>query len=1234
MTKSILSLALAAITVTGAMAQTAGKPTLRHVEPKSEKSHIMAVSDNGLWGVGQASGDDGTYTQPRLLDVAKGQLIDLFGSNEKDVQGEACDATDDGKIVAGSWKNAPALYYTDSKKWQAMPMPEGKSFVDGKVSAITPDGKFAVGYAFSQIQEDGMVLWTEFPVAWSINGSNIEILDLPDMPVIDLESELARQVRLLQISSDGKYILGQVNFSYPMTSWSFLYNVQDKTWKPLGYKYENGVLMADENMPPVEDGKFSPNAKYLGCSIMSDEGDNVGVIDLSTGKFSIIPDSNGKMFSDVDNFGVVYASAPSIPMRNWSFYIGGYWFTWDLALRQIYGIDWRKDFTKDDYGLTGTYVGTSADGLRLMSADYSGIPGGTYLMTITKPLAELADELDPLGNYNVFPTQGSSFSSVRNITVYFDRPIEVIGERNSVVLYDDKGQKVKSSMQVALEAGQTNNLLISFRNADMEAGKNYTVVIPAGTVQVKGDANRKNKEIRLSYVGRANTPVKPVSISPESGTAMPRLSMTTNPVIVNFDAQLSVIEGGSIGLYRVDSEGKDEFLYALNSTIEGSRMTIFPAVEQELAKGVTYKVVINENTVGDIAGNNGNERLSISYEGTYVPDNQMVDGVVFRQDFNAGFGEMMLYDGDQRTPTSEMASWGFTSQYPWWTARDNKETMEQAAASHSMYSPAGKSDDWMVTPRLYIPDETCALTFDSQSFRKNKEDYLKVYILACDDIYTAPITKSFIDRIKEEGVLVYNEKQDPGKSEDLLEGDWKHNKVELKEYAGKNIYIAFMNDNENQSAVFVDNVLVQRDLEFSIGLTTPAYIVDAESVPVGLVFKVLGDKTYDSIDFRLLDADGKELQKKTVGSLSLNKDSEPYEFTFAEPLALEKGCINNYTVEAKVGEKSVALPSSIKNLRFKPRRTVVLEEGTGTSCPNCPRGLKAVEMMEELYGDQFIPVAIHGYTSGSTFLNAWTAEYAAFLGFQAYPTGLLNREQSGTEFYVKDNDYQINDPENGTTWFDITSRMLSELTDAEVAVDHAYIDPESGYIEVGIKMNYAYDNDNTNINVHTVVLENDLFSFQSNNYAHSTSTLMADWCQGGKYGSNPAPYVFNHVARGMHGNIYAGASGMFPRVIDSSKGYTNTYAFPIPEALEKPENAEVVVMLIDANTGKIINAAKKACVNHTVGVDEVDTDSDANATGDVYSITGVRVMRGATISDVNRLDKGIYIFNGKKIVVR
>ena len=52
-----------------------------------------------------------------------------------------------------------------------------------------------------------------------------------------------------------------------------------------------------------------------------------------------------------------------------------------------------------------------------------------------------------------------------------------------------------------------------------------------------------------------------------------------------------------------------------------------------------------------------------------------------------------------------------------------------------------------------------------------------------------------------------------------------------------------------------------------------------------------------------------------------------------------------------------------------------------------------------------------------------------------------------------------------------------------------------------------------------------------------------------------------------------------------------------------------------------------------VGVDNV-FDENVRANGDVYNIAGVKVLENATIEDVNRLEKGIYIFNGKKVMVR
>ena len=51
----------------------------------------------------------------------------------------------------------------------------------------------------------------------------------------------------------------------------------------------------------------------------------------------------------------------------------------------------------------------------------------------------------------------------------------------------------------------------------------------------------------------------------------------------------------------------------------------------------------------------------------------------------------------------------------------------------------------------------------------------------------------------------------------------------------------------------------------------------------------------------------------------------------------------------------------------------------------------------------------------------------------------------------------------------------------------------------------------------------------------------------------------------------------------------------------------------------------------TVGVNGIDAD---NSGADVFTVTGVRVLTGATADDIDRLPAGIYICRGKKIIVK
>lgn len=1232
MNKFLLAIGACALSASSALAGAAA-PAIRSFVPSDQDGQVFHMSDNGKWGVGQSFDDNAQYSRPFLMGFEDNSFTRLYTDSNKETVGRANDVTDDGMIVAGSWNNNPAIYHVDTGKWEKMPVPPGFTYQEGQISAITPDGKYAVGYFWMGVQNvNGVTSYIERSMMWDLSGSKIKFLDLQNVPSFDTMGYSADSVRFIDITADGSKILGFVNFTAPMTAWTFLYDVAAQSYTPVGADIIGQyVVPSSDEILAVDEGKFSKDGKYIGVTVYDSHDDQaIAIYNIASGDFYLVPESNGMLFGDIDNNGVIYASSPNTsPVRNWSFFAQGYWFDFKQVLKQEWGIDWQKDFLKDDMGLSGTVAAVTGDGLDIMAAHYTQRPTRLFKIGLDTPLHELAKTLDPLANYTVTPAAGSVFSTVRNITINFDRDVTVVGDKSSVLLLDEDGNEAYHSIGLATQASQDNVVVATFRNATLDEGKTYTLVVPAGAIQIKGDANRANREIRVNYSGRANVPVKPVVIAPEPGTGMPILSMGTNPINILFDAVLSPLDG-TIDLYNYQDD-QWQFLTTMAGDIQGSMLNVYPLGEVRLAKDVRYKVVINKNTVGDLAGNNGNEEFSFEYVGTFERDPESDNGVVYQIDFNYGFEDMMLYDGDQRMPQNAVSDWGFTYEYPWWTVRESNDSMDSAAASHSMYNPAGKSDDWMITPQLFIPDDKCSLSFQSQSYKFGCEDHLKIYVYATESKYTAPITTAVVDKFKENAVLIYDKVQDPGASEEGMDGEWTDNEISLAQFAGKDIYIAFVNDNEDQSAVFIDNIAVLRDMDFALGISTEKYVVDQTDIAVSGRLEVLVPNEYDGIELVLQNEEGDEIDRITKTGTFTKGDA--FNFSFDNPLPLQKSVSNPYFVYAKVGNVSTIYKGSVVNLNFKPRRTVVVEEATGTKCGFCPLGHRALEVLEDMYGDQVIPVAIHCYSGGSDFGTDWTMSYGSFHGFNSAPVASLNREVIAGPFAVDDNTgmYIYNDPVNQSTWFDIISKQITELTDAEIEVNDAVINPEAKTISVSAAMRYAYNNDNTNLNLHTVVLENGLRGRQSSNVYNNTSETLGPWGKGGAYGSATATYMYDHIARGMHGRNFNGVSGFFPRQLTAGEVYDANYTFDIPTYLTDVNSAEVVVMLIDVNSGRILNAARKPLKVDGSGVDTV---SAAVFSGKVYSVTGSVVLDNASEADINNLEPGIYICNGRKIIIR
>ena len=1180
-----------------------------HVFNFNDGSILQNISDNGKWGVAFGSNQANSLWNfyPKLIDFSNDKVIELLTEGELDGAincAAATDVTDDGQLVVGNYGNAPAIYHVDRAKWEKLPVPEapnGFSWDDGYVNSVTPDGKWAVG-TMSYNSYFG-----EIPVLWNLEGTPTIVETL--YPLEDMSGFSQDQTRFMSITADGKKIAGCVSYSYPDDVMYFIYDIASETWEPVGYKFDGTHFTSEvEGMHHIDglvlsnDGKWATGSAYMVKSVDGSEYGNqykaTYILDIENDIFTLYDTTEdaGMVGNVVSNSGIVYASTPDgSPVREWHGRVGSYWYSFDQILKQVYDIDFVG---ATGYENTGTMWAMSNDGKRFVSFSYP--QGESYMVELPETFAELSKQVDLLGNYTITPAFGKKFSTLQTMQIAFDRNVEVVGDASSVAIYDSEGNEIKAANKVDLKAGQTKVIEINFgRAVTLEANTRYSVVIPAGMIQIAGDPEQKNKEITVRYTGREKAPVKVTGISPADGASVALVNLTSNPIVATFDADLSLCENPDNApkahLYLQNEDNTEELLADMYALIAADQLLVYPLNDQYLYEGSTYRVSIDAGTVADITGNNANEAISFTYKGSYVREITGDDNTIFDENFDdwsSAFAQILLYEGDHNAPAAEMTAFEFDADNtPWnFSLRDSDATADYAAASHSIYANKGKSDDWMSTPQLYIPDDKCVLTFDAQTL-DNTGDKLKVVIWENKEVINT-LTDRVMEDYRANAKVIMDKELKSGGSQTLA-GEWEHFAFDLAEYAGKEIYIGFVNENENKGMVFVDNVSVKRNAEFVISLETETTVVRQNNIEIKGRIRVDNEtETYTTASFTLKDAEGKTLEVISEDGLAL-KQGDIYSFKFANRLPLEYGKTVKYTVDVALGEHKNSVRGTIKNLSFTPTKRVVVEKMTGNTCVNCPKGIIAFDLLHDTYGELFIPVAIHTYT-GDPFGSGLSA-YSSFLGLVGAPSGVVNR--SGVVTYPMDQDengaWRYSNP-NDPLWWDAVAAEFKVLSEADINVKSAVYNTESKTIDIPVMTKFAVDAEGLNLNLFAVILENRLDgAYQVSNLSGYTDPILGEWGQGGEYGKPAVPYTYDHVARGIYGTTWNGTGGLIPSNVVSGEVYENTLSLAIPETIRDIKNCEAVVMLIDANNGKVLNAAVGKLYD-AASVDGIEQSNDIN----------------------------------------
>lgn len=1164
-------------------------------------AYLNGMNRNGTWATFQyQSGEDLPLTI-RVWDLSNGKPVDYTPEKLINWQGKAAQFPEgaysqvhgisaDGMTIVGTSSGQPAYFTVADKTWHELSL--GSASLNrnglGEAYSVSDDGRVVAGWYSkgTSMTELGGCVWKD--------GELMELTNLPDYldlvkaGILDREKYEEKKgggetpsYTFRQLDATGTKVLGAIDHNQP--GWGCCYYVYDLENNTYQFILPEGNKLGGF----TESAAMSPDGRYVTGTYMYIENDwddvaapflfdtATGTMELYTGPLDVqvLPTA-------VDNNGVIYGATPgNLPMRRVMVKSGTLWVDLMKTLDQKFGIDFTE---ATGFELSGYFTAVNGEGN--IAVAQAAMRDECFVIKMPETFLDATKEVSLLNDYLVSPEKGMKFSHLKTMMLRFSYsalPVE------SAKVYVESQDRVKVAETSDIQSQGSQNILyeINFGDVALNADVQYTVVIPAGTFKVP-DTDMTNNEIRVTYTGREDVPVKPVSYTPAEGANVLELSYSS-PVKITFDCPLTLGNAVKAELYE---EGRTGVLSTMAASAEGRVLTLYPTADRKLSKDKQYTLKVPAGLVADIGQAGANEAFEIHYTGTYVPTFTPTGNYAFFDDFDdpaASLGHFLMYEGDHRQPTDQMQGWGFDADNtPWnFSVRDSEGTYDYVAASHSMFTTPGTADDWMSLPQVYLPNDKYFLTFDALRLDKNKADKLDIYVWESDDVLGS-LDKTTVDKMKAEAVKLATVA--PMAAPDgSLAGAWDHFEIPLASFSGKKVYIAFVNANENQSALFVNNLGVLYSGDFTLTDATEKSVVAEKSAPVRVGVQINNDVNFSKVEAALTSGDFRSAY--TATGLSLTK-GDTHAFTFPEELPLTIGSKTRYTVSVKLDGVEQVFTSEIADHSFEVNKRVLIEEGTGTWCGNCPLGEVAIEHLEETMGDNVAIISVHNDD------RMKLDEYDQFLALGAYPKGRVNRRADVYQPMCApdDNptgDYDFVSPEGNQTFKDAVLSEMSSGAEAEIKISDAVYYSADGILDIPVEVRFSLNQENVPYYVFTAIVEDGLEYDQTNYFSGNASKVMGWWAaQEGK-----VKWSYRNVARDVMGG-FMGVDGRVPMTTVANEIYRSEGKMTMPGNVKNADNMHFVAALIDARTGRVVNSdvCREFTVNSTpgAGVEEMETVSD------------------------------------------
>jgi len=157
--------------------------------------------------------------------------------------------------------------------------------------------------------------------------------------------------------------------------------------------------------------------------------------------------------------------------------------------------------------------------------------------------------------------------------------------------------------------------------------------------------------------------------------------------------------------------------------------------------------------------------------------------VTYSEDFNNGLPSNMTYiDGDSLSPY--YTNWAVGT--PWICYE--RAPGDSMALSTSYYSPAGQSDDWMITPAI-TPVAGDFLVWEAMAWNGTYADGYDVKLSTTSGTDRSTFTTTLLSVSAEQT-------------------QWTGHSIDLSSYANQTVYIAFVNNSNDMYILSIDNITV------------------------------------------------------------------------------------------------------------------------------------------------------------------------------------------------------------------------------------------------------------------------------------------------------------------------------------------------------------------------------------------------------------------------------------------